>query len=281
MAPRNRFKDHECLRFADASKQQQKNATSVVLAVDVQTLTKQGKFYRLAATVLAERSFHASATLCENFPFRDSPSTYSLGTGFFIRQDVIATAAGVLFPPEREIALENIRFITGIRDEGDLAKIKMTQIYRPSVRKLKPHQYRYSRLGPDWALVPVKPIVSEGSKKVRPVKRHTGTVSHNAPLYVIGHGLGLPVSISRTSSSVLINDINRPYFVCQFPAFTCSPGAPVFHADSHQLIGMYVRGSDPFYITENRIILQNHAERAVEEQCQRLPPMAQALALMK
>lgn len=254
-----------------------RNAETVVMVVRERDLMEDGGVYRLRSKPLLNRKFFPNSTLADSFPFREHLSCYHLGSGFFIRQNVIATAAHILFPSHEAVNLSEVRFIRGLYTDEAFDTISPLQIFKPVQHQLQAGQYRISQSGADWALIPVESITG-GAVAVDLPELDLQDVNRGEAIYCIGHGLGMKMKANINFRSIVISsNISQPYFECNLPPFVVSSGAPVFYANSHQLVGMLIRGRNQFFLENSTVDIRSIEPRWEGEECQRLTPLWAAL----
>jgi hypothetical protein len=89
----------------------------------------------------------------------------------------------------------------------------------------------------DWALVRLDRKV-EGREPVTLSKKE---ITPGKPVYIIGYPVGLPLKYSPEAS---VGKINEAYFSADLNVYNGSSGSPVFDRETHEVIGIVVRGHD-------------------------------------
>lgn len=273
---RKKYND-PCLDLTEAGLEVNRNANAVTLIVRTEDLREQQDgIFRLVTKPFYQRVIAPKATLSDDFFFRSAPSSYNLGTGFFIEKDVIATAGHVLFPTYERVKLSDLSFIRGVFTDDGFEQIRKEQIYKARYKELKAEHFRMSQSSSDWALIPVK-LEDYHQDFVLPNLNPYG-VSFGAEVYGLGHGFGLSLKLNNLGAKVVFNNSHLPYFECNLPAFVSSSGAPIFNAKTHDLIGMLIRGTNQLEIDKYNVIHWHPALASREgEECQRLDPLLTAL----
>ena len=64
-------------------------------------------------------------------------------------------------------------------------------------------------------------------------------LAEGTEIYIIGHPFGLPMKVAGNAR---VESIDDNYFRASLDAFRGNSGSPVFRADTHAAIGIYVRG---------------------------------------
>jgi V8-like Glu-specific endopeptidase len=78
--------------------------------------------------------------------------------------------------------------------------------------------------------------------EVQSIARLSGkTVYCDQPVYVLGHPAGLPLKYAPGS---WVSDVEESYFTTDLDIYSGNSGSPVFDSETHQVIGMVVRGDN-------------------------------------
>ncbi len=100
------------VNYANASDEERNNASAVVMLVRASDLKRIDRWnYRLAGKPLYERRTSLGNDWAEDFPFRTAHSSYAIGTGCFEGENMILTAAHLVFSTRENLAWEDLRFI--------------------------------------------------------------------------------------------------------------------------------------------------------------------------
>ena len=190
---------------------------------------------------------HRDLPLCKKFFYANelTPDTDIYGTGFFIDEDKVLTAAHVLEAAYFEgVSPNDLMFIRGLigwSSEMDKIEVYEDQLYvldEPGI--IISDQMRYGNQRGDMAWIKVKPLY----------KGKTYPLVHNgaspAPLmkptqavYALGHGLGVPMKLSYNGKiqDATYND-SLALFTCDMSVLPGSSGSPIFDSNSHKLVGI-------------------------------------------
>jgi V8-like Glu-specific endopeptidase len=271
-----------------------KNLNSVVMVISCDNISQSAQdadYVILRSEPLLRRRVtrmdDPKFKICPNMPFAGQLSVYMIGTGFFIKDSIVATAAHVLLSGEQDYT--KLRFVQGVEISAvnkfpNQIEVHKSQIFEPSKQSDRPgtNCYYYSRMSADWALVSVKPAYPEFTRSITSVTLpdpqfyknfvHTGNL-----VYSIGHGLGLPMKVSCNGK--IIRTDNANYFECDLDLLCGNSGSPVFDAQTHQLIGIYVRGTEKLKTGDcgnqgqSLIIDKSQGNEYEGQECQRLEPL--------
>lgn len=250
-------------------------AGAVVLVVDktkhlVETL--DGDFY-LRVAPLSKRRVHESYELEAPQGLENAISAFSAGSGFFVEDRMIATAAHVILDINqyKNDSLDNVRFVCGF--SGDLivkegveletaegvvrlayaVSIPREAVFQPSSQvygsKLaydKSH-YAYTATQQDWALVTVEPVNKDSKfpEVVIPLNQ-TDLLSANDSVNWLGHPMGLPVS---STQALKVYRVSNQLFEIQNNALPGLSGSPVLK--DNVLVGIMIRGMIQLKVTED------------------------------
>ena len=269
------------------------NIASIVMIVrkdDLEAYKYSDQIYVLRSEELSKRPFFQLGTdengngrrLTNKDKFHSQISADALGTGFFVRESVIATSAHVFYPPFHSLDLkDDIRFVRGFQvfDDADHTLgskiiIPQSNIFKPKLKKdadgkdvLSFYKYALSSRHMDWALIEVE---SERPTTAKPLisilEMCKSKLQKGDQLYGIGHGLGLPLKISFCGE---IKNIADDLFECSLSFFSGNSGSPVFNA-KNQVVGILARGESDFEVNDSEQFMIR--EESFEE-CQSIYPL--------
>lgn len=196
--------------------------TAVCLKEDL--LPMGENFYTLRTKI-----YGPTFNLCADERFYHQPTAAGpICTGILVGEDVMLTAAH--FADNDNVS--NLRFVFDfvmLNSVSPLEKISSGSVYKGTEIIRRVHNPEN-----DWALVRL-------DRKV--AGRETAFVSpkgifYEQPVYVISHPCGLPLKFSHGS---FIESFNENYFRAPLDVYSGSSGAPVFCAETHELIGIISR----------------------------------------
>lgn len=182
------------------------------------------------------KNYGKSFNLCANERFREQPiAAGRLCTGFLVKNDTIATAAHCA----KESNLQNLRFVFGFKIESQNSSTTAPPIPHENIYEgIKVIERVYDRTSAaDWSLVKLDrsvaghPIVTLCREKI----------SLNQPVYILGHPVGLPL---KYSAEAWVRDISNASFAADLNVYCGSSGSPVFRRDTHEVIGIVIRGDN-------------------------------------
>lgn len=210
--------------------QVKKNAGCVVLICLEDNLVEE----RNGFSTLKVKNYGKTFSLCDNEPFHDQPISKGVSfTGFLVSENTIATAGHVL--NGRKLA--NLRFVFGFKMEGpykSVIRVPNENIYKGVE---VPHKV-YRSLegdGADWTLIKLDRKVGGHSLATLSKKK----IFSDQPVYVLGHPAGLPLKYAPGSR---IEQVNGACFGAKLDIYSGNSGSPVFSSDTHEVVGMVVRG---------------------------------------
>jgi hypothetical protein len=91
--------------------------------------------------------------------------------------------------------------------------------------------------GSDWALVKLDRKVEGQSVATLSTK----DISCGQEVYVIGHPVGLPLKYALGACDM---DVSGAYFSADLDVYSGNSGSPVFDGETHECVGMVVRGDN-------------------------------------
>ena len=265
-------------------KEMDDNISSVVMVVHADNLVKINETqYCLKSTQLRNRKLPDGLQLNSKNRFLNQQSAKCLGTGFFVSEDIIATAAHVI-----EDCLESlgthIRFVRNLSmlkdeqlsEEGII--VSAEDVFKPVSQTISPSCYDCSETKSDWAIMKV--ISKTGRKSPVFTRLEKKAVEEEQELYCLGHGLGLPMKVSCIGKVIKI-DPSKDCFDTDLTIFSGNSGSPVFDAKTHRVVGILARGTKEMVKIGNTILFKKFFKPEEGEECQQLKPVIAALAMLK
>lgn len=187
-------------------------------------------------SILKTKNYGKLFNLCECERFRDqSVAAVPFFTGFLVKEDVIATAGHCVH--ERKVA--SLRIIFGYKMIAPFTPV--TEVPKENVYKavkIIDRVYKRTEDGQDWALLKLDRKVKD--QEVATLSRQE--ISINQSIHVIGHPVGLPLKYA--AGTILKSRTGKAYFTADLNIYSGNSGSPVFNSDTHEVIGMVVRGYD-------------------------------------
>jgi V8-like Glu-specific endopeptidase len=187
-----------------------------------------------------------------------------LCTGFLVKDNVIATAGHCAC--EKDVTDLRIVFGYNISDSD----IPATQVPNEKVYKgvkIIHRVYDPMGSGADWALVKLDRKVEGQTVAILSEK----DISRDQPIYILGHPCGLPL---KYSFGAQVCGMNKSYFSADLNVYSGNSGSPVFNYDTHEVVGIVVRGdSQDFRWTGEgwlSIIYPNRDFLSKEPQCTKI-----------
>lgn len=242
-----------------------KNVRSVVLILDKKDLkiTDSGKpGYIEIESVVCSKAIEFPAPdnsgtrlkLCEQFYYSEEriPARRILGSGVFIAPDKIATAAHVVYEAfEAGVDPKDMIFVGAhfVYEVLDHIWVDKNMIYQLDQNVIKKNNQMINGAKGDSAWLRVKPLFpSVQNRNPAPGPRSLDIkipdVIHmqaKQPVYSLGHGFGVPMKLSFGGSVEYLG--NNGWLGCDLDIFPGNSGSPVFHADTHELLGI-ISGPD-------------------------------------
>jgi hypothetical protein len=208
-----------------------RDADSAVALIDAGSITDNGD----GTSTLNGQTLGVRRNLCAGERFRDQPSI-AFCSGFLVDPTIIVTAAHCV----DTATLANARFVFGyeMRDATTAnTRIRNTEIYRG--RRILGRAI--GNQGTDWCVIQLdRPVLNHRHVTVR----RTGKIPNSAGVHVIGHPSGIP---KKVAGNAVVRD-NAPgrFFVANLDTYGGNSGSPVFHATTHVVEGILVRGETDY-----------------------------------
>jgi hypothetical protein len=182
---------------------------------------------------LKSKNYGRAFNLCQLEPFyHQEVAAGRLCTGFLVKQDIIATAGH--FVDEQNI--KDLCFVFGYKmvdAVGQAPGIRPKDIYKGEriIQRICKRKGNQS----DWALVRLNRKVEDRE----PLPLSKKKITPGRPVYIIGYPVGLPLKYSPEAS---VGDISEAYFSADLNVYNGNSGSPVFDRETHEVIGIVVRG---------------------------------------
>ncbi len=182
---------------------------------------------------LQYQPYGKSFNLCLCEPYYHQPIVAGrLCTGFLIKPDVIATAGHCA----DEKNVKNLCFVFGY--EMKQADYPVTQVPDRDIYhgvEILQRVYNPMGNGTDWALVKLDRNVSNRET----LSLATTDIHPSQGVYVLGYPSGLPLKYIPEEP---VNTMKETFFSAELSVYSGNSGSPVFCKDSHQVVGIVVRG---------------------------------------
>lgn len=210
---------------------------------------------KVCSELLDFRSFdpsYAGKKLCHSFFYHDEliPNCSIFGSGCFIAPNRILTAAHVLEAiADLKTNPDDLLFIRGYwaYNGKDMKEIRINkdQIYVLNQKELIENEHIiYGKTG-DIAWLQVKPLYH--SSGMNDAAGYTGKLNIVSgqdpappkignPTYAVGHGLGVCMKLSFGSSVEFTDPLG--WMGGDMDVFPGNSGSPIFHSNTHELIGV-------------------------------------------
>jgi hypothetical protein len=247
--------------YAITDEKIKKNADSIAAIFLGKNLLEKEKGF----STLRVKNYGAVFNLCSQEPFRNQPiSAGRLCTGFLVKDDVIATAGHCA----DEKSVKELRIVFGFKMLG--LSTPVTWILHENIYKGVKIIHRVcdpKGKGPDWELIKLDRKV-----KGHPVvKLSEKSIYLDQPVYILGHPCGLPL---KYSSGAKVRVINGACFSADLNVYSGNSGSPVFDSNTHEVIGIVVRGDTQDFRWTGKgwlsVIYPNPDIRSQEPQCTRV-----------
>lgn len=237
-----------------------KNAHSTAAICMKKSLIDTGNGY----FTLKVKNYRKAFNLCDCESFHHQPiAAGRMYSGFLVKDDIVATAGHCA----EKKNVTDLRFVFGYKmsdPSTPVTQVPKKNVYR-GVKLINRAFHRAS--GSDWALVQLDRNVV-GQEVAALSKRE---ISPDRPVYIIGYPVGLPLKYSPGAS---VSDITEAYFSADLNVYCSSSGSPVFDSETHEVIGIVVRGdSQDFRLVEKcwiSVIYSRSAKCTKEPQCTRV-----------
>lgn len=196
-------------------------------------------------SILSGADFGSSYGLCREEPFFEQ-LTSAQCSAFLVGPDLVATAGHCA----RADTCSDIGYVFGysVKTQG----IPNYEVPAQDVYHCKEVVKREQTRAQDYALVRLDRRV-EGHA---PLKLATNSVVLAEEILVIGHPAGLP---TKVAAGAKIRSKSAQFFTANLDTYGGNSGSAVFDANSHEVIGVLVRGENDFvYNSGKGCSLSNH-----------------------
>jgi len=218
--------------FYDIIDEQVKESANCTAAVFLENsfVEKAGGY-----AMLRVKNYGKAFNLVDSEPFHHQPvAAMSMCTGFLVKEDVVATAAH--FADRNNVT--SLRFMFGYKMEEPYARID--KFFNQSIYKgveIIGRKLIHDGKKSDWALVRLdRPV--EGQTIAKLSKRE---IFSDQSIYVMGHPCGLPLKFAPGAK---VRNVEETYFSAYLDIYSGNSGSPVFDSETHEVIGMVVRGDN-------------------------------------
>lgn len=188
-------------------------------------------------SILKTKNYGELVNLCENEPFREQPvAAVPFFTGFLVKEDMLVTAGHCV----DGVNVADLRIVFGFR---------MSAPFTPVTKIPNDNIYEGTEIidcggwrdGSDWALVKLDRKV--GNLETAVISQ--GAVSCRQAVHVIGHPMGLP--LKYTAGASVCDNSSKFFFTANLNIYGGNSGSPVFNSDTHEVIGVVVRGYNRYF----------------------------------
>jgi hypothetical protein len=247
--------------YAITDERIKKNVDSIAAIFLEENLLEKEKGF----STLKVKNYGKTFNLCDREPFHNQPiAAGRLCTGFLVKGDVIATAGHCA----DENNVTELRIVFGFKMLG--LSTPVTWIPHENIYKGVKIIHRVcdpKGKGPDWELIKLDCKV-EG----HPVVKLSGKPIYlDQPVYILGHPCGLPL---KYSSGAQVRCITGACFAADLNVYSGNSGSPVFDSNTHEVIGIVVRGDTQDFRWTGKgwlsVIYPNPVIRSQEPQCTRV-----------
>ena len=175
--------------------------------------------------------------LCDNEPFQEQPAL-GVGTAFVVDDRTMLTARHVFAK-----SLDKYAIVFGFEVANDLTGVVETVVHARDVHF--PVRLVHESRTYDTSLVALDRPVGEVPLKWE----NSRNLKNGTEIYMIGHPLGLPKKIALNAD--IIDNSHPQYFYTSLDSFQGNSGSPVFHFETHRVIGILVSGQLDFKFNGN------------------------------
>ncbi len=224
--------------------------------------------------MLKVKNYAKAHNLAPGEPFRDQLiAYYYMFTGVLVAEDVIATAGHCV----NDNNVKDYRIIFDFKQEAKgtvKRQIPAENIYKGEKVIRKEYNSRWEGNMSDWALVKLdRPVKGQKVVELSQKKIPTGDT-----VYIMGHPCGLPL---KYAPGAAVGRFSEIYFSADLDVYCGSSGSPVFDSETHELIGIVVRGDSRDFRRTGKgyvsIIYPDPEIESIEPQCTRVSAFSRYL----
>lgn len=180
--------------------------------------------------IIEGREYRYSDALFKTSPYE--PLNICTGTGFFVREDIVVSAAHNMITEEHYVIKG--WYSTGARPPVITKKniFKITKVYSEEAGYTDTPEAAQE----DWVFFRVEPCV-KGNKHTDWVVPSTKPLTLGMDTYCLGHCFGLPTLVSWNGTVYKAKDGHNSFFA-KLETYFGKSGGPVFDAVTHQIVGV-------------------------------------------
>ncbi|UTW61880.1 trypsin-like serine protease [bacterium SCSIO 12741] len=196
-----------------------------------------------------DRQGGGKRVICRQERFADQPS-FKCATGVLIGKRTILTAGHLFYNNGKRLKdkdiLNDYRFVFNYRHTNENRSLHTeakTRYHKAEevfwAKEVRLIRYNFTQ---DFALIELYKDVPWYDLKT--INRHAPAAQKGQPLYMLGHGLGLPMKYSDEAKVQRM--LTKDLYESNLDAFQGDSGAPVFSARNFHLTGILVGGQRDF-----------------------------------
>ncbi|MBK26253.1 MAG: hypothetical protein CME70_19800 [Halobacteriovorax sp.] len=175
---------------------------------------------------------------CEDEKFVKKQSPLANCSAFLIGTNLVGTAAHC-FDDSMNMGIDDYAVVFDYKAEANGAgpkTIKKENVY--IIKKIVKQEFEWVTYK-DYAVVELtKEVEGRAPLKI--------SIGRRAPvgteLFILGFPLGLPMKY-QPSGTIISSDLNKNSFRHQLDTYSVNSGSAVFSAESHEIVGIHVRGT--------------------------------------
>lgn len=247
------YGDDNRKEYFEVSKERQAQADSVVSLWDNSKVSAMTGGFLLSGRPFMNKVFNREGgKICDSEPFRDQRIGAEC-SGTLVGEDLVMTA-GHCIKEQHDCDEMKVVFDYNIKTQGGKAPSVVPDSSVYSCKAIVSSRLELSRkaegeagpsLSQDYAIIRLDRKVT--GRKPLPINRKGG-LADGAPLYTIGHPVGLPAKIADNAAVINIRQ-GYNFFEANLDTYGGNSGSGVFNAETGLLEGILVRGRDDFHKT--------------------------------